>query len=146
MRLLKRSAECEALDQLLADAAAGRSRVAVLRGEAGEGKTTLLDYLAERVQSWNVATAVGVESEVELDYSGRHQLCTTPCAGCPSPQREALATAGPIDSRRYSQWLPNETPAKYPNVANIVPHQHSSERTTVFGVRLTGPWSGATSG
>ncbi len=87
MRLLKRSAECEALDQLLADAAAGRSRVAVLRGEAGEGKTTLLDYLAERVQSWNVATAVGVESEVELDYSGRHQLCTTPCAGCPSPRR-----------------------------------------------------------
>ena len=38
----------------------------------------------------------------------------------------------PIDRSRYSQWLPNETLAKYPSVANIVPHQHFSERTTGF--------------
>ena len=35
MALLGRRAECEVLDGLLADAVAGRSRVVVLRGEAG---------------------------------------------------------------------------------------------------------------
>ena len=38
----------------------------------------------------------------------------------------------PIDGRRYSQWLPDETPAKYPDVANIASHQHFCERTTGF--------------
>src|ERR1700757_997579 len=43
-----RAAECAALDQALTEARAGRSRVLVLRGEPGVGKTALLDYLAER--------------------------------------------------------------------------------------------------
>ena len=38
----------------------------MLRGEAGVGKTALLRYLADRVAGWHVATAVGVESEMEL--------------------------------------------------------------------------------
>src|SRR6516165_3526494 len=42
-KLLGRRSECEELDRLLADAAAGRSRVTVLRGEAGAGKSALLD-------------------------------------------------------------------------------------------------------
>ena len=33
---------------------------------------------------------------------------------------------------RSSHWLLNETAAKCPNIANIVPHQHFSERTTGF--------------
>lgn len=95
MRLLGRQAECEALDQLLADALAGTSRVVVLRGEAGVGKTALLDYLSGHVAGWHVATAVGVESEMELAYSGLHQLCAPMLSmldRLPAPQRTALAT------------------------------------------------------
>ena len=75
MQLLGRRAECEALDQLLHQVPAGRSQVAVLRGEAGVGKSALLDYVTDRVSGWFVVTAVGVESEMDLAYSGLHQLC-----------------------------------------------------------------------
>ena len=41
-----RRAECDALDRLLADARRSRSGVLVLRGEAGAGKSALLDHAA----------------------------------------------------------------------------------------------------
>src|SRR6266567_2806450 len=95
MNLLGRRAECEALDVLLTDVLAGRGRVAVLCGEAGVGKSALLSYVSDRVAGWRVATAVGVESEMELAYSGLHQLCAPMLdrlEGIPAPQRQALAT------------------------------------------------------
>jgi DNA-binding CsgD family transcriptional regulator len=95
MTLLGRQAEREALDQLLTDVLAGRSRVAVLRGEAGVGKSALLGYLSDRAEGFYVARATGIESEVELAYSGLHQLCAPlldHLARLPSPQRNALAT------------------------------------------------------
>ena len=95
MTLLGRRAECEALDGVLADALAGRSRVAVLRGDAGAGKSALLAYVSERVEGWHVARAVGVQSEMELAYSGLHQLCAPlldRLDRLPDPQRNALAT------------------------------------------------------
>jgi DNA-binding CsgD family transcriptional regulator len=95
MTLLGRRAECAALDEILADARAGRSRAVVLRGEAGAGKSALLGYLSERVAGWRVANAVGVESEMELAYSGLHQLCAAMLDRLdrlPAPQRDALAT------------------------------------------------------
>jgi hypothetical protein len=67
--------ECESLDQVLADVRAGHSRVLVLRGEAGVGKTALLDYVQERSAGCRVARAAGVESEMELAFAGLHQLC-----------------------------------------------------------------------
>jgi DNA-binding CsgD family transcriptional regulator len=79
----------------VADALAGRSRVTVLRGEAGVGKTALLDYLSDRVAGWHIARAVGVESEMELAYAGLHQLCAPMLDHLdrlPAPQRDALAT------------------------------------------------------
>jgi len=94
-RLLGRSAECEALDGVLADALGGRSRVIVLRGEAGVGKSALLRYVSGRVAGWHVATAGGVESEMELAYAGLHQLCAPMLdhlERLPVPQRDALAT------------------------------------------------------
>jgi hypothetical protein len=94
-RLLGRRIECEALDRLLNDALSGRSGVTVLRGEAGVGKSALLSYLSEHVSGWYVARAVGVESEMELAYSGLHQLCgpmLDRLDRLPVPQREALAT------------------------------------------------------
>jgi DNA-binding CsgD family transcriptional regulator len=83
------------LDRLLADALAGRSRVTVLRGEAGAGKSALLGYLSGRVAGWHVARAVGIESEMELAYAGLHQLCAPMLdhlGRLPAPQRDALAT------------------------------------------------------
>ena len=59
------------------------------------GKSALLDYLSDRVTSWHVEGAVGVESEMELAYSGLHQICAPMLDrldGLPVPQRDALAT------------------------------------------------------
>ena len=59
------------------------------------GKSALLDYLSDRVTNWHVEGAVGVESEMELAYSGLHQICTPMLDrldGLPFPQRDALAT------------------------------------------------------
>ena len=91
----------------MADALAGRSRVTVLRGEAGVGKTALLDYLSDRVADWHIARAAGVESEMELAYAGLHLLCAPMLDHLdrlPAPQRDALATvfgrsAGPAPDR-----------------------------------------------
>jgi DNA-binding CsgD family transcriptional regulator len=94
-KLLGRHAECAALDQFLADVLAGQSRITVLRGEAGVGKSALLGYLADRVAGWQVARAAGVESEMELAYAGLHQLCAPlldRLERLPVPQRDALAT------------------------------------------------------
>jgi ABC-type transport system involved in cytochrome c biogenesis ATPase subunit len=46
-----RRAECEALARLVANVRAGQGGVLVLRGEAGSGKTVLLEYLARRSQA-----------------------------------------------------------------------------------------------
>ena len=64
-----RRTERAALDGLLADARAGRSRVLVLRGEAGVGKTALLDYVQEQASGFWVARRAGVESEMELAFA-----------------------------------------------------------------------------
>ena len=90
-----RRTERAALDRLLAEVRAGQSRVLVLRGEAGAGKTALLDYLQEQASGFRVARAAGVESEMELAFAGLHQLCTpmlSGLAGLPGPQRDALGT------------------------------------------------------
>ena len=59
------------------------------------GKSALLGYLSDRVAGWQVARAVGVESEMELAYAGLHQLCAPMLEHLdrlPVPQRDALAT------------------------------------------------------
>ena len=47
----------------------------LLRGEAGVGKTALLEYVAEQASGYRVMRVVGVQSEMELAYAGLHQLC-----------------------------------------------------------------------
>jgi DNA-binding CsgD family transcriptional regulator len=88
--------ECEALDRLVADVRAGPSRVLVVRGEAGVGKTALLDYVAERAGGCRVVRAAGIEAEMELAFAGLHQLClpfVDRLERLPEPQRDALGTA-----------------------------------------------------
>ncbi len=93
--LVGRSRERRVLDRLVTDVVAGSSRVLVLRGEAGVGRSALLAALAERVAGWQVVRAAGVEAETGLAHGGLHQLCT-PLLGhlpaLPLPQREALRT------------------------------------------------------
>ena len=89
-----RRTELAALDRLLAEVRAGQSRVLVLRGEAGVGKTALLDYLQEQASGFRVARAAGVESEMELAFAGLHQLCTpmlSNLAGLPGLQPPGIA-------------------------------------------------------
>src|SRR2546425_8057423 len=91
-----RRQQCEALDGLLADVRAGRSRVLVIRGEPGIGKTALLGYAAETAPDFQVAQADGVESEMELPYAALHQLLgpmLDRLDRLPGPQREALGVA-----------------------------------------------------
>ena len=91
-----RKDECAALDGLLADVREGRSRVLVLSGEAGVGKTAMLDYLGLRATGCQVTRWVGVESEMELAFAALRQLCEPfldRLDGLAEPQREALATA-----------------------------------------------------
>ena len=72
--LTDRRAECGVLDQLIDAVRAGGSRVLVVRGEPGVGKSALLDYLAGRASGCRVVRAAGVESEMELAFAGLHQL------------------------------------------------------------------------
>src|SRR5690348_10577336 len=88
--------ECNSLDRLLEDLRRGESRVLVLRGEAGVGKTALLEYLIAKGSGCRIARAAGVESEMELAFAGVHQLCApllTHLERLPTPQRDALRTA-----------------------------------------------------
>jgi DNA-binding CsgD family transcriptional regulator len=84
------------LDRLIEAVRAGESRALVLCGEAGAGKTALLDYLAGHAPGCRVVRAAGVQSEMELAFAAVHQLCA-PMLGhlerLPGPQREALSTA-----------------------------------------------------
>ena len=106
--LLGRTDECAILDQLADQVAGGAGRVLVLRGDAGSGKSALLDYFTRRTTEWRLTTAAGVESEMELAHSALHQLCAPLLEShldrLPGPQRDALAvvfgrTAGPAPDR-----------------------------------------------
>ena len=99
--LAGRATECARLDHLLAEARLGRSGVLVVLGDAGIGKSALLEYAAERAEACRVLRATGVEWEMELPFAGLHQLCVDLLDGrerLPSPQRDALSTAFGLSS------------------------------------------------
>jgi AAA ATPase domain len=96
--LMDRRSEREALDRLIEAVRAGQSRILVVRGDPGVGKTVLLDYLTGRASGagCRVAHVVGVQSEMELAFAGLHQLCAPlldHLGSIPVPQRDALRTA-----------------------------------------------------
>ena len=96
MSLLGRVDECALLDGLIGDVRRGESRSLVLRGEAGVGKTALLEYVAARASGCRIVRAAGVQSEMELAFAGLHQLCAPMLdrlERLPGPQRDALGTA-----------------------------------------------------
>src|SRR6267142_1510502 len=99
--------ECAVLDRLLDDARAGRSGALVVRGDAGVGKTVLLEYVIASASDLGVIRAVGVESERELAFAALHQLCVPildRLERLPGPQRDALqvtfgVSEGPVPDR-----------------------------------------------
>ena len=109
MILRDRQDERAVLDGLLKRARAGQGGVLVVRGEAGIGKTALLDYAIESASDLRMLRAVGVESEAELAFAALHQLCAPlldRLERLPGPQRDALQTtfglsAGPVPDRFF---------------------------------------------
>ena len=92
-RMLGRARERAVLDALTRDIQQGQSRSLVLSGEAGIGKTALLEHLIAGAPDLTVLQAVGVESEMELAYASLHQLCAPTLdrvSALPTPQRDAL--------------------------------------------------------
>lgn len=88
-----RATECARFDDLLTSVRQGVSVTLVVRGDAGVGKTALLEYAVESASDMRVARAVGVESEMELPFAALHQVCGPMLAHIerlPPPQREAL--------------------------------------------------------
>ncbi len=73
----------------------GESRALVLTGDAGIGKTALLDHVVASAHDVRVLRAVGVQSEMELPFAALHQLCAPildRLDQLPKPQRTALET------------------------------------------------------
>jgi DNA-binding CsgD family transcriptional regulator len=94
--LVNRQRERATLDGLVQDLRSGRGRALMVRGEAGVGKSALLEYAAGSAADLRLVRAVGVESEMELAFAGLHQLCAPlldRLERLPAPQRDALGTA-----------------------------------------------------
>ncbi|SDU56645.1 ATP-binding protein [Jiangella alkaliphila] len=94
--IVGRASERSRLSRALADAKDGRGYALVLRGEAGIGKTSLLDHAAAIAGGFRVLRASGVESEAEIPFAALH-LLLAPFAervdDLPAPQARALRAA-----------------------------------------------------
>ena len=75
LSLRGRASECETLRALISTARSGNCQVLVLRGEAGVGKTAMLDYISELASGFRSIHLAGVQSDMELAFAGLHQLC-----------------------------------------------------------------------
>jgi DNA-binding CsgD family transcriptional regulator len=94
--LLGREREREVLDRLLDAVRGGRAGVSVVHGEAGVGKTALLDYAVEAARGFQTARTSGIEAEMELPFAAVQHLCSAFLElmdRLPQPQHEALGVA-----------------------------------------------------
>ena len=84
------------VDEMLDKVRGGASSVLVIRGEAGIGKTALMEYCEGRALGCRVAHIAGVESELEMPFAALHQLCDPlldHLTALPEPQQHALRVA-----------------------------------------------------
>lgn len=91
-----RGAECAALTDLIAQVRSGTGRTLVLRGEAGVGKTALLDHTSTAATDFLIVAIAGVQSDMELAFAGLQQMCAPLMSHLDklaAPQREALSVA-----------------------------------------------------
>jgi DNA-binding CsgD family transcriptional regulator len=73
--LIGRQAECERLELLLESARGGRSATLVVEGEAGIGKSALLEHAATLAHDFRVLRASGSETEQEIAFGALLALC-----------------------------------------------------------------------
>ena len=100
-RLRGRVDECALLDEMVRAVRRGEGQSLLLRGEAGIGKTALLEYLLASASDLTVVRAAGVESEMELAFAGLQQLCAPlldRLERLPVPQRDALRVVFGLDA------------------------------------------------
>lgn len=107
--LYGRGRECARIADLVTAARAGRGGALVLRGEAGIGKSALLDDAADHASNMLVLYSSGFETESELPFAGLHRLLR-PIKGLtdrlPDPQRDALGAAfGDGAQAPTEKWL-----------------------------------------
>ena len=91
-----RERETGILAEALQRARAGAGAALVVRGDAGVGKTSLLEWALERANGFRALRTTGAEFEMELPFAGLHALCAPLLDGrerLPPPQREALEAA-----------------------------------------------------
>lgn len=107
-QLLGRDQERGELDRLLREVRERRSRVLVLRGEAGIGKSELLDYLATQATRMQIVHAAGVEAESDFAYSGVQRICAPLLSHVdrlPHVQQEALRVAFGLSAGKPPELL-----------------------------------------
>ncbi|WP_432935433.1 ATP-binding protein [Kribbella sp. CA-253562] len=107
--IVGRYAEQSRINRLVADAKDGRSRSLVLRGEAGIGKTALLDYAESVASGMRVLRVVGIESEAEVAFAALQLLFVRDLDrldALPRPQAEALRAAFGASSTAVERLLP----------------------------------------
>jgi DNA-binding CsgD family transcriptional regulator len=95
-QLVGRDREREALGRVLKAGRGGEGGVLVVYGEAGVGKTALLEWAIEEGRQFRVVRTVGVEGEMEFPYAALQQLCSPILdlsQRLPDPQRDALTVA-----------------------------------------------------
>ncbi|HSO93823.1 MAG TPA: AAA family ATPase, partial [Candidatus Dormibacteraeota bacterium] len=95
-QLVGRTRELETVETLLDAVRRGLSATLVIRGEAGLGKTALLDYAHRTAIDFRVVKAIGIESETNVGFGSLHQLLIPflpRLDRLPPPQRNALGVA-----------------------------------------------------
>ena len=131
--LIAREAERKRIERLLAEARDGRSDRLVVSGEAGLGKTALLEWAIEQSSGMQVLSAAGVETAAELPFDGLKGLCASLLDRLDllrSPQREALAVA--LDLREPTS--PGDRFAVYSGFFELLANA-AAESTTPRGGR-----------
>ena len=93
--LCGRSEQLAAIGRLLGGMRSGRAGALVLRGEAGIGKTALLEAAADKAAGARVLRVAGVESEAELPFAALHALLRPALDQIGAlPGRQAVALRG----------------------------------------------------
>ena len=106
--LYGRDAERARLHELVERARQGRSGAIVLRGEAGVGKSALLDDVRRNASGLTVLSGGGIESEAHVPYAGLHQLVRPVLSyvdRLPAPQARALRGALGLATGTGDEWF-----------------------------------------
>lgn len=107
--LFGRAVEVAAVEALLESAHSGASAALVLRGEAGIGKSALLDHVAQTAGAdFRLLRSLGVESEAGWPFAGLHLLlrqCLDQVGSLPDAQARALNGALGLESEEEPDRL-----------------------------------------